>query len=607
MRRISGIRHWMVSVLVFFMLAHTGLAFARLFEPVEKRVIENPKQEEAAKEVKETTVTAPITAIPISVAISPDRPNYRWKGDTYSQTCTTVDFGKVIEAETPKLLEAMFGNISVARSSDEEVKAKQSGLLLTIDISRVSSRWLRPGGFDVSFDSNFEITASIISDEKKIWTNSIVDNETFPGEWSMSCDGFMKDVYRDMTSHLKRVLKKALAPLSADQNLLIAIAEAEYDLTHPAADLLADLKSVEARYRVAEADSSIRKRPDQKSPLVRKVGVGSILQIIGQLPSGWLQVAKDGDAIGWIQEGAVTAMQQTGATVASPTVSPYPSTPPTPGTQDIASTFPTNSVLVNFPRSKPNPDDIAVIIGNANYKATAKDIPDVVPAYADAEGMKRYAMQALGIKEENVIFIKDARLADLISTFGNESNPKGKLWNWVKANRSQVFVFYSGHGAPNGDGTSSYLVPVDATASLIDLSGYSLKTLYANLGKLPAKSVTVVLEACFSGATQNGMLVKNASPIYQKAMQEIVPTNLTVISAGSGNQIASWEQDKSHGLFTKQFLQGMAGAADKKPYGNGDGKVTNEELSRYLAETVSYAAQRLYGREQTAQIITSGK
>jgi hypothetical protein len=272
-----------------------------------------------------------------------------------------------------------------------------------------------------------------------------------------------------------------------------------------------------------------------------------------------------------------------------------------------AEIFPTKPVAVSFPRGKPAPDDVAVIIGNANYKATAKDIPDVIPAYADAEGMKRYATQALGIKEENVIFIKDARLADLIATFGNDSNPKGRLWNWVKAKRSQVFIFYSGHGAPSGDGASSYLVPVDATASLIDLSGYSLKTLYANLGKLPAKSVTVILEACFSGASQSGMLVKNASPIYQKAMTEIVPANLTVISAGTGNQIASWEQDKSHGLFTKHYLLGMAGAADRKPHGNGDGKVTNEELTRYLAETVSYAAQRYYGREQTAQIVTSGK
>ena len=43
-------------------------------------------------------------------------------------------------------------------------------------------------------------------------------------------------------------------------------------------------------------------------------------------------------------------------------------------------------------------DDIAVIIGNANYKKMGKDIPNVNPAYADAEGIKQYLMKAKGIK-----------------------------------------------------------------------------------------------------------------------------------------------------------------------------------------------------------------
>ncbi len=376
-------------------------------------------------------------------------------------------------------------------------------------------------------------------------------------------------------------------------------------------ELLSSLEAHVGTYRTTELEGVLRLKPRTTSRAIQKYPPGSVVSVDGKLPNRWLRVTREGEPIGWIHEGSVQAM----SAPAQPAVATAPARPaptavspaPTFAAVPIAESFPTRPVAVSFPRGTPAPDDIAVIIGNANYKANAKDIPDVVPAYADAEGMKRYATQALGIKDENVIFIKDARLADLIATFGNESNPKGKLWNWVKANRSQVFIFYSGHGAPSGDGASSYLVPVDATASLIDLSGYSLKTLYANLGKLPAKSVTVVLEACFSGASQSGMLVKNASPIYQKAMQEIVPANLTVISAGSGNQIASWEQDKSHGLFTKHYLLGMAGAADRKPHGNGDGKVTNDELTRYLAETVSYAAQRYYGREQTAQIVTSGK
>jgi hypothetical protein len=411
-------------------------------------------------------------------------------------------------------------------------------------------------------------------------------------------------------SLLDKGVGKAIDELSSDSQFVAFLDNVNTQKTS-LTTLLADLKPLSATYRVTESGAVVRKKPDSKAGAVKKIGVGSQIQVIGQLPSGWLQVAKEGEAIGWVHSGSVTAfsVQSESKVIAASSQQPVTPIPVSVASvQPVATTesFPGKPVAVTFPRGKPNPDDIAVIIGNANYKATAKDIPDVVPAYADAEGMKRYAAQALGIKEENIIFIKDGRLTDFVATFGNESNYKGKLFNWVKAGKSNVFVYYSGHGAPSADGSSSYLVPVDAQASLIDLSAYPLRTLYANLAKLPAASVTVVLESCFSGSSQSGTVIKNASPVFQKALQETVPPNLTVISAASGTQIASWEQDKSSGLFTKYFLLGMAGAADKKPYGNGDGKVTNEELGRYLAETVSYSAQRYYGREQTAQVAVGG-
>ena len=38
-----------------------------------------------------------------------------------------------------------------------------------------------------------------------------------------------------------------------------------------------------------------------------------------------------------------------------------------------------------------------------------KDIPNVNPAYADAEGIKQYFMKAKGVKEAgNIIYLKDA-------------------------------------------------------------------------------------------------------------------------------------------------------------------------------------------------------
>jgi len=256
-----------------------------------------------------------------------------------------------------------------------------------------------------------------------------------------------------------------------------------------------------------------------------------------------------------------------------------------------------NLTVFEFKKVPERPDDVAVIIGNSDY-TDGKDIPNVLPAYADAEGIKGYATHALGIANENIIFLKDATQTDLVGTFGNKDNHKGKLFRYLTENKSNVFVFYSGHGAP-GDGDTNYLVPTDAEASLIDLNGYPLKMLYQNLSKLPAKSVTVVLEACFSGASEAGTVINNASPVYLKAKDTGIPSNITVIAAGAANQMASWEKDKSHGLFTKYFLKGMSGEADN----DNNRKVSWDELRSYLAKTVTRSAMRNYGREQTPQIV----
>ena len=85
------------------------------------------------------------------------------------------------------------------------------------------------------------------------------------------------------------------------------------------------------------------------------------------------------------------------------------------------------------------------------------------------------------------------------------------------------------------------------------------------------------------------------------------PKKITVISAGAANQVATWEEDESQSLFTKYFLKGMSGEGDKKPYGNGDGKVDDRELKKYLDDTMTYYARRYFLRNQTAQIVVNGK
>ena len=271
------------------------------------------------------------------------------------------------------------------------------------------------------------------------------------------------------------------------------------------------------------------------------------------------------------------------------------------GSRSGAGDFPTRPLKLSYKGGPRRPDDIAVIIGNADYQRLSRDIPDVKPAYADANSFKRYAMEQLGIREGNIIELKDATGAQMARVFGNEREPRGQLYDWVRPGRSNVIIYYAGHGAPGGREGEAYLVPADADAARIEINGYALATLYGNLAQIPARSVTVVLESCFSGASQGGSVISNASPVYLRTDLPDAPERLTVISAGRATDLASWEEDGSHGLFTKYYLTGMSGAADKAPYGNGDGSVGFRELELYLDDTLTYYARRYYGRDQKAQ------
>jgi hypothetical protein len=246
---------------------------------------------------------------------------------------------------------------------------------------------------------------------------------------------------------------------------------------------------------------------------------------------------------------------------------------------------------------------VAVIIGNQHYSDANRGVPDVDYAQNDAELMFNYVTKTLGYREGNIIYMKDATQADFIGTFGTSDNPKGKLYDWIKPGESDVFIYYSGHGAPGPTHGRGYLLPVNADPMKIELNGYSLETLYKNIGKLPAKTVMIIIDACFSGGSASGSIVKSASSISMRVV-ETRPTipQAIVLTAASPQEIASWDDNAKHGLFTRHFVEGMVGKADGENFGNGDGTITLFELKKYINEEVSYRARRLFGRDQHPQI-----
>lgn len=249
--------------------------------------------------------------------------------------------------------------------------------------------------------------------------------------------------------------------------------------------------------------------------------------------------------------------------------------------------------LLNIPAArKANNDAIAVVIGIQNYKSN--DVPQVTYALNDAQVFKDYLQGALGYREGNILFLKDPTKADLERVFGTAENPAGQLADYVKKGKSDVFVYYTGHGAPELQTKSAYLVPSDADPDYVRLGGYPLSVLYDNLSRLQARHVNVVLDACFSGQSDTGMIISKASPLL---IAPALPGSdeIDVFSSSKASEISSWYPEKRHSLFTYFFLKGLQGEADK----NKDSSITAAELQDYLAETVPYMARRLHGRKQT--------
>ncbi len=253
----------------------------------------------------------------------------------------------------------------------------------------------------------------------------------------------------------------------------------------------------------------------------------------------------------------------------------------------------------NIPKyNQKNEDAVAVVIGNYGY-----DNPDINAAeYAinDAQSVKKYLINAFGFSEKNIIYGSNLRKIDFIEIFGEKTDYKGKLYHYVKPNISDIFIYYSGHGVPDVNSKQGYLVPSDASPDNFKLTCYSLTTLYDNLAKIDAKSITVVIDACFSGGTNNGMIINNASPIFFTVENPIVTKESSLIlTACSSNEIASWYPEKKHSIFTYFFLKGLSNLADL----NGDNNIEFKEMKDYLTENVPYFAKRIHSRNQNPTIL----
>jgi hypothetical protein len=235
-------------------------------------------------------------------------------------------------------------------------------------------------------------------------------------------------------------------------------------------------------------------------------------------------------------------------------------------------------------------DAVAIIIGIANYKT----LPKAEFANDDARAFYDYAIRALGVKPENIKLLvdADAEEVEIIKAF--------KTWlpSRVKST-TDVYVYYSGHGLPTQDGQGLYLLPPRADRDFISRTAIQFQEINADLQAAKPKSVTIFMDACYSGLARNGeTLIANARPVALKAEKKLFPDNFTVITASQADQISSSSPDLKHGIFSYYLMKGMEGDADA----NKDGGITLGEMQAYLVENVGRQAGMM-SRKQEPQLI----
>jgi len=263
-----------------------------------------------------------------------------------------------------------------------------------------------------------------------------------------------------------------------------------------------------------------------------------------------------------------------------------------------------NAVPTPAPTPAPTPDGppdaktdgtraFALVIGIEKYRDA---LPAATHAEADARAFAAYARRTLGVPEAHVkLLVGDrASLADVTSA----------VEEWLPRNAREpggrVYVFFSGHGAPDPETGRAYLVPYDADPAYLKTRGYAVARLHEALGKLPGQQSVLFLDACFSGSGPRSVLAAGTRPLVP-VKPDVPKTGLVAFAAAGARETTGAARGAAHGLFTHHLLAALGGAADR----DGNRDVSLAEVADYVTARVS-ADARLDNREQTPTLHVPG-
>jgi uncharacterized caspase-like protein len=222
-----------------------------------------------------------------------------------------------------------------------------------------------------------------------------------------------------------------------------------------------------------------------------------------------------------------------------------------------------------------NHDAIAIIIGVGTYLNTNAD---AMYADTDAKVFQDYAVEKLGVPA--------SRIKTLVNDDADERGVLLAVMRWlfraVKQERSDVYVFFAGHGLASDNGEKMYLLPYDGAPELLEKTAILRDELFDDIASANPRSVTVFLDTCYSGTTRGTDMLIASRPLAIVPLKQVVPDNFTVMTAAAGDQTAKPLEEAKHGMFSYFLMKGMEGDADA----NNDNQITAGELHAFVQQNV---------------------
>ena len=240
----------------------------------------------------------------------------------------------------------------------------------------------------------------------------------------------------------------------------------------------------------------------------------------------------------------------------------------------------------------------AMVVGINEYGGDG--LPPLAYAARDAQALAS-ALQAGGFDSVTLLENRNATRDRIVAALR-------ALGQRVKEEDS-VVLFFSGHGSigPGPDGKPHYfLVPQDGRLADLPRTALMDDDLEELVGKIPARQVVVVLDACYSGGGTGVIRARGVTnpaikpPATARPLIE-ASAGRVVISASRPDQPA-FEDDQRGGLFTSFLLEGLRGPADL----DGDGKITVLELYQFVSPRVREYSRQNYQAEQTPVLEVRG-